>query len=342
MKKWYLDIIQQPCRYFVFMGNRGYTLGCLLEKITETSLNDKEEKDVLTDSSFFLRCEEIAYYFKQNGYFPSIVLCDFIIFHGRSLNSFIKSLQLQFYELLSNVEKEEIDEKLLRAIEITVYARVDKVLLLNNKYEMKLKKQCVLSTREMHWLSYALSSIIVRFNSSNNSYILSVLLDDEQYNNIDKKDAIFTTYQNVSQYAWIEFIGYDNEKKGIGTIRIVSDKRHNGYRVIPLVFLPNLSNDETDSILRTIKCKLLENNFDKEYLAWLDKLEIYKGKRMFNELITLIFSQSLLRCFNERNNIKYDKLAWEDELSKLVRNYNCFGETKTYDFLSRIVNEDII
>lgn len=342
LKRWYTDIIQSECRYLVFMVRRCYNVAIILEKLTGEKMEDTVDKEILTDSSFFLRCGEMAEFYKNNGFFPSVILCDDTLIHGRSLNSFIKSLELQFYVLLPDVAKEEIDEQLVRAIQINVYARIDKALLLNNKYEMRLRKQCILSSRELHWLSYALSSLILRLNVSNISYTFSGVIDEEQYNRISKEDAVKTSYQNLSQDAWIHFIGREDEKKGIATIRIIADQQHAGYRIIPLILLPNLDHDETDAILQKIKSKLLNNNLDKQYIDWLDKLENYPGKRMMNEFITFIFSHSYLRMFIEKNEIKCDDDAWSEELYKLVRNYNCFGAERTYALLKYFVDENVI
>lgn len=339
LKKWYSDILDERWDYVVFVVRRSYLLALILEEITGIKMQ-KSGTAFLTDASLLLHCEEMAEYFCTYGKFPSILLCDDILKHGRGINHVIEFLEKRLNEILSDYGygKEEINSELSKSLYIRVFARSSERVFIKEKYALNVKYEEKLNFSALHGFSSNISTLILRANIANAVYIYSEFWPETQ---IDKdklrgQGFLYTSYQNVKEYTKTELLQCENGVKAIFTLRLV--KNDEGYRAIPFVFLPNLSECETQNITEAI----FEKIEDDDCKDWLQLLEKIEGKRSFNELLTLLLSNVILQDFNSKN-VQGEKINEQDtekeaEILKLARNYDQDGLNKTKMKLCKLID----
>lgn len=344
-QQWYEETRRSKARYIVYVVRRCYMLALIMEHITGKKMVDSEEREFLTDASFFLRCNELAEYYRKYNQFPKILLCDDILIHGRNINHFLKSLEDQLCELLSEYEEGEIQVALVAAIKIHVYVRAEEPLLLLGRYELSLNY--IRKETPAFWrrVSSNISTLILRADMANACYVFSESMPEDVLCRI-KENARWkkTVFQNTVEYAFVSYAEDDDLLKAIYTIRVVKAQRAENYRVIPFVFLPNLSETETSNIKDAIFNKLRKAPEWLKIEGYIDNLYKVEGKRVFNEWLTLLMSQAFLSAFNQEFNIRINSLGQEyiNEREKLLRNYNVYGKAISMDILDFALTQNVL
>lgn len=345
IQEWYRQMTMSNARYVVYIVRRCYMLALLMEHITGVNMKDNGEREFLTDASFFLRCDELADYYRKYNQFPRILLCDDILIHGRNINHFLKMLEDRLCELLPEYEEGEIQTALVAAMKIHVYVRSDMPLLLLGRYELSLEYCRKEDASFWRRVSSNISTLILRADMANACYIFSESVPQTIYHEIVKKDEWYkTVFQNTIQYAYVDYLKDNDLLKAIYTIRIVKAQRSDDYRAIPFVFLPNLSGEETDAMKNAIFDKLRYCEKWRNIEKYIDSLSEINGKRLFNEWFTLLISQTLLNHFNSKFDLKIDFEGQEylSERAKLIRNYNAYEEDITSEILDFTLQQDVL
>ena len=317
--QWYENVLEPKWEYVVFIVRRSYLLALLLEELSEKKLEDNEKTTFLTDAALILRCTKMARRYKETGKFPKILLCDDLLLHGRNINHLIDTLHRILCELLPNEDEERIRDALVEAIQIQVYIRAEGSILLYGRYLGKLSYIYKGTTKCLYKHSSNISELILQSGMANAGYIYSKCISAPEMEWVKASvDLQCTQYQNTTQYTYIRYVG-KNIKKAILTVRFVKDRRGNhGYRVIPMVFLPNLD----DGVTRMILERIAERMNSKDFRSLMDSLYRIRGKRSFNELLTLVLSNVLLYEFQEKYQFEIQKEEEQAECLKLARNYN--------------------
>lgn len=344
-QRWYEKTIQSNARYVVYVVRRCYMLALIMEHITGIKMKDSKEREFLTDSSFFLRCNELAAYYCKYKRFPEILLCDDILIHGRNINHFLKVLEERLCELLPMYEEWEIQAALAAAIKIYVYVRSEEPILLLGRYESCLKYERKEPPSFWRKVSSNISTLILRADMANACYIFSESIPSAVYQKIEKaKEWHKTVFQNTTQYTSISYGRENRLLKAIYTIRVVKAQRSDDYRAIPFVFLPNLDEKETDDIKSEVFHQLRKDTRWREIEEYIDVLSAINGKRLFNEWLTLLISQVLLHEFNQQYGITINTAGQEyiEERTKLLRNYNVYGEAWTEKMLDFTLTQNVL
>ena len=333
LKEWYQNTLSPKWDYVVYVVRRSYIVALIMEEITGLKMEENSSASFLTDSSFLLGCENFAEYFKQYGSFPSILLCDDILIHGRNLNRVIRAIEKRLIVLMPNVEQDVIKSLLTDAITLHVYAKADvkAPLLLDERYWLCLEYKCKMQQVIWRKMASDLSLLIFQSEYVNASYIYSEHVSEESV-----KDVISSyyrsVYQNTIEYTKVRFCTLGNSVRAICTIRLIKDRTKEGYNVVPFVFLPNLDENETHALINRMcmTSSHLENNIF--LFKRLNSLDEVVGKRSLNEWITLLLSLVIINQFNRDNSIKIDLYDMERVVTKLARNYwfSDFESTKTY------------
>lgn len=341
LKQWYTYTLSGEWRYVVFTVRRSYMLALILEKITGKKMNNTGSVKFLTDAALFLQCRELADSYRDFKRFPKILLCDDVMIHGRNINHIIEGMQEELCRLLSDeYEKEQIETALVKAIEIHIYTRTWDSLLLFGPYVWKL--HCMRKESPAFWrqLSSDISSMIFRADITNANYVYTEHLSDEKMESIvrsleNEGGFVRTVYQKVIQYTKCIYIGSDEDIKAVLSLRIIKNAYHDGYRVAPFAFLPNMDEEETDRLSDVILEKL-----PAEYRKWYLHWQRMKGMRTCNEFVTLLLSDSLLKDFNREHGIAVDADSKEQEFIKLTRNYDQYGFDRTRQMLENLLGDD--
>lgn len=345
IQQWYNDTLIEDARYVVYVVRRCYMLALIMECITGEKMKDNEEKEFLTDASFFLRCEEMADYYRQSRKFPKIMLCDDILIHGRNLNHLLESIEEKLCEILDEYDREEIVSALVTAIQIKVYVCASAPLLLLGRYELNLNYKCKENPIFWRKVSSNISTLILRADVANACYVYSEPVTKTVYKKIKSAENwTKTVFQNTIERTWIQYNKNENTIKAIYTVRVIQNQMEDKYRVVPFVFLPNLNEVETEDIKRAIFTSLGRDESWLEIQEYIEKLSQISGKRVFNEWLTLLISQTILREFHNRFSINLNSngRSYQEERNKLKRNYNCFGEKITFKILDFTINQKVL
>lgn len=339
-KKWYEETLDAAWEYVVFVVRRCYILALILEEITGKCMEEESNAAFLTDAAFYLRCEEMAQRFRETERFPSILLCDDVLVHGRNLNHLLSSIQKKLYELLPEYDRKEIDDALVKAVRIHVIQRADLKLLLAGRYASKLQYKRIVRQVTMHKTSEQISELLSASGMANACYIFSEHFSNAEFlkEKWEERGCVSSSFQNVLEHSWVQPIGTGGRVKAVLTLRIFQDSAHGGYRAIPFAFLPNLGREETAGIFNEI---LETIGKDHPCGKWMQELERIEGKRSFNELLSLIISNVVLQEFNVRYNIQPDQQDYQHEIRKLARNYNQHDLWETEQYLNYLIGNKL-
>ena len=327
LQDWYTYTLQDEWQYVVYTVRRSYILALIMEKVTAKNMERDGSAVFLTDGALFLHCPEIADYFRKNRKFPRILLCDDIMLHGRGINHIAEMMERELCRLLSDTFTEErIVLAFADAVTVYVHTRTIQPLALFSRYERNMRYIRKEKPVFWHQLSSDISDFILCANITNACYIFTSYLPEEDFLKIyDLDKFIKTTYQNTVEYTKLNYVGSEEDVRIICSLRIIKNRHHDGYRVAPLVFLPNLDEKETQFLFRGIADRIPEN-----YKKWFMQIEQLNGKRTFNEAVSLLLSNTILQSFYDQYNIAVNTADREKELRKLTRNYDRdgFGQTK--------------
>lgn len=357
--EWYLHIVSKRPSYVVFVVRRCYMLALIMEKITGIRMEDKGETVYMTDAAFSLQCHQLADYYLRYQMFPSILLVDDILIHGRNLNKLIYKMEQQVCRCilqaadsekerkvwLFGCDEEDIKAAFMDAVVIDVYTCAQGGLLLWERYKRKLMYRRKMKPRDWRQLSSDISTMILCSNVTNASYIFTEYLSEDEFDRINSDleahGFLSTVYQNTREYTRTRYLVKGDRIKVAYTLRIIENSLCDGYRVAPYVFLPSLSHEESmrlqDAVLKKVKqmegCR-----------RWLKEMTEQGGSRSFNEIYTLIFSHVLLQEFNKEFHIQRDINSpdWAAEIEKLARNYYfIIGQRDKCKYLKVILQKEL-
>lgn len=340
IQQWYFGTVHQPQEYVVFVVRRSYLLALMMECLAENEDQMGKRAKFLTDAGLMLHCRELAERYRREKRFPSILLCDDILIHGRNINHFLINLEKRLAAELPECTEDEIERALGRAVKIHVYVRADAPLILLGRYELNLSY--LRSEKPAFWrkLSNDISSLIIYAGMAYAVFVYSDWLEENQYRKLDLREWKDTTYQGIEQNTYVEFVGEPEQVKAVYTLRLIPN-RFGGARLIPFVFLPNLGTEESHLLLEYIVERMLDNGFTNEECQVMREWEEQEGKRSINELIGLILGCVILRDYEKKADILGDAGMRDEEIQKLVRNYRQSDWEKTEKFISKIIVTDL-
>ena len=343
--KWYNYVLKTEWDYVVFVVRRAYMLALIMEKITEQAMEQSSDAFFVTDSAFYSRCHKLAGAYIQYHRFPRILLCEDALLHGRNINYFLEQMEEGILNILRTVYNEDFDENIVRerfaqAVTIHVLARTQGRLLLLDRYVMKLRSCAVKDISVMHEFSCRISTLISQSGMVNAAYIFSECISQVKFDECREYGFKETIYHNITEYVHIEPVCVGNTLKAVFTLRVIpSPLKASEYKVVPFVFMPNLGAQETERLWMNLRDKLHVLLPGNGFLEYLDALKGLKGMRTFNEWVTMILSQVLLRDFNEEFDIipKRNNKKYQEQSKILARNYNVTGFKRTKGYLDAVV-----
>ena len=344
MCEWYLDTTSGEWKYVVFVVRRSYILAQILEKITQKYMAKVAGTIYLTDAALLLCCDAFADYYRKNGRFPKILLCDDFFIHGRNINHILEGIEKRLMKLLPELNESVLKREFSRATSVRVLVRTDAGSYLINRYNANFSYKRYEISKRWHKLSSDFSTLIENSDIANAAYIYSQHLNKDivEERILASGDFVETFYQGKKEYIKVCLSG--SNIKCVPTIRLISNDETGGYRAVPFVFFANLDAEVTDRLYGIICYKIVERYRGyKKYLSFLDFLYNIDGKRSFNEIFTFIMSNTLLKELNEKYDINPDFSSNKirAEIDKLARNY-CRGDMdEARDIISTFVKEPL-
>lgn len=338
---WYNQILESNARYIVFLEPKCYDLVLYMEDINDKKLKDDNHKEYLTAESFLTRCDELAIYYHKNGRFPHILLCEDFLIYGININHFLEFLKDNLCKLLIEKHQSEIESSLSAAIKIFTVTKFSPDILLG-LYELNVKYikkvDMGLDGRECNKCVNLSSELLSRLYNNYNTY--TQIVSDDIYNQIyNSEEWKKTIYFNIKEYSKFEYVKNINQVKVIYSMRLREFK--NESRLIPYVFLPNMDANETLNIKNKIFNILSK---DKRWVNIEKEMEILSDENIFYEWLILLISHIFLKQFNIDNkcNIENNEEDYNDQVIKLMRNYNKFGVDKTVEIIDFTLKQEVL
>lgn len=111
--------------------------------------------------------------------------------------------------------------------------------------------------------------------------------------------------------------------------------------MIPFIFMPSLSNEETAALWSASVQKLVtyieDENVNRDYVEFLDRLADVGLKRSYNEWLTLVLSLWWMIKLQLRFGMKREDVDDRDEIRILAYNYNLTDADRTESILREVV-----
>lgn len=230
--------------------------------------------NLVSNNGLLLRYRELADYYQKNQALPKILLVDDILLHGRGMAKFLATLEaLLLDELTQRGQIKDFSDfyqlhaSLHKAIDITVYARNQADLILDDRFQRKLYARKKLYAGSLRNLSMQLSERLRQLNIANTSFVCSVrnpvLVDYLSNNGIASNSRwvpLLWNYCGETMQIYIRF--HSNREKGtqrISTIRYFPNRfPNNTPQITSFSFLGDLSENAMQRL-----CSLLGNTLNR-------------------------------------------------------------------------------
>lgn len=334
--------------YVVFIVRRSAALAVILEQVTGLRMQNRTDKRFLTDGGLLLQTANLAAFYRNYGRFPEIRILDELMIRGGNLRHFLEVLEKELAFQMKDVAPDKIHSGLVRAVRIRIFAGTKQKKYFLGDYAFSVKVQHEYPVSRWRELSVALSSLLYQCDSANAGYICSAFIDKTDAEHVlsirgDEESPVFrkTVYQNVKEYTSVRIVGQDRVR-AVLSLRLV-EVTGIGFRALPFVFLPNLTERETERLWEFLFERLKERtDTGPSIKIWADRLRKIPGLRSANEFLTLLLSLPLLQDLLKRTNLSWAKKDFERELQKMVRNYNLTQEKETERILRAVMGKSLL
>jgi len=349
-KDWYLYALKPEWEYVIFIVRRAYLMAQIMEDVTGESM-EKSAAFFLTDAAFFSYYKRLAQFYVTHHRLPNILICEDSVVHGRNIQNFIDGISKAIWDSVQELSTQETDEEefqneFIRAVNIHVITRASTGLLLPMRYVLRIHSCTLQETRELHELSYRISSLILHSDKANAAYVFSQTITNAEYADLKKrslqKNEFFyeTRWDDVREYSQIKFVMKDQIVKSILTVRFIPNRVGN-CRMIPFVFLPRLTKAETTALWKE-SVERIKTYIDKEalgaYEAFLQNLQAQKHKRSYDEWLTFVLSLWWMKRVEILSESNVQNSLDINDIKALARNYNFIGFDKTVAVLKSVVD----
>lgn len=180
LENFFQNIWQTKKAYKVFMARRGFNLNFAFMDIMDAWYNEDYYLDgIISNTALLLCAEEIAEYYKETGSFPTILIVDDILIHGRGIMKLIdhfEDLVTEYLreEKIAELLRDDFHNKLYSSLNIYVYAQNVGDILVDRSLKLTAFKK--LKSLELRMLSQQISRMLQQYKIANTSYVLSVPL----------------------------------------------------------------------------------------------------------------------------------------------------------------------
>lgn len=296
---------------------------------------DPGREKLVSNCGLLLYHRQIAQEYVDSGRFPRILLLDDLMMHGRGLGKFLYQLEILLEEdLYGLVEEQELGDfrrRLVQAIDIRIFAKCKRPVLLEERYLERVMPYLQLSSKQMHDLSLQLSDALNRFEQANTSFVYSCQLNKRIWNAENSLwQQVDWEYQQEKMELYVRFYG----KNRVSTIRTFGNRYAN--LDVPLMtsftMLGNLSGQGLELCFQNI-LTILEGYADQ--FAWIRSVLRDTSplvRRSKTQLLYLLCSAIDLQDFCQDIGIGGFETA-RDDVDKISRNFgtwqDCFQSMKT-------------
>lgn len=334
LKNFYASIWEDDAEYKVCLVRRSFVLERLFLEMEGRVIDTFDEHGVMTDSAILSLCPQIAEYYRDKHYFPSILICDDILIHGRAINSFLIQLENQIIRSLKEM-KCEIDEADVRtrlsfAITIHVYTKNNEPSIILSRYLTRIKSDEIQEAFVWRDLSNRIAILISESGRANANFILASYATKKDFGEeIKGFRRISTFYRGNKQTVYIRKRDYGTGMKAIYTFRINHKSLNGKYAVLPFVILSGIDKDGKIYLVQKIQEALENDTFRQIIKGWEAN-----SQRTLNEFISCVLSRNLLLSLKQDAALDDSILEDSAEVSKIACNYG--NSREVYELISYI------
>ena len=321
LQKFYLDIfLSSEYQYVVFVARRSIALAELFYIIlwhenTAPSIRrvlEKSWRSATTDSTIMSYCDEIAQQ-AASGDHPKILVVDDVVIQGNGMNELLTRIEERVTQQLEKQHAGEDSRKhwqgIVENLRIRVFGQNAAVSAIKLRYHLKLKPEMKLEPRQWRDLSHRISEMITATGLANATFIMGVELQEslvDQYIlkkglRLDANTLIHPQTEHPGSFRERNYLGWANTRQDMSkyycSIRLLRNRNTEKYRLMPFVFLPQLTPVSYNRMKTAVfqKWGLNEDNC---------KLLRSEGtSRLEYEAMVLHLSESLLHAWAKAANV---------------------------------------
>lgn len=342
LKEFYSDVFfSLEYEYIVFVARRSIALAELFYIILWNETENQWQKDYLeksweratTDSTILSYCPEIAQAIKE-AQRPRILVVDDVLVQGNGLNELLSGIEQGVLSALrssgSVEDLQEIWREVGNAIQVRVFAQNTSVSVVKLQYQTKIRPMNKMDPQMWHDLSHKISNTIIATGVANASFIMGAEIFSTDAPNYEGVNALISGQLQLDPYTTIKprsqnagtlterhYFGWSgvnpNKIRYFCSLRVIKNCYTEGYRLMPFVFLPQLSYESY--------CLLRERIFRKWQLSPDNGIlnPNQEPTRLEYELMLLHLSESLLVSWAGRAGIQLDNSHFD--AMKVALNY---------------------
>lgn len=319
--------------FVVFVARRCFILACIFLRSLIPSIGEEKylfrQKRVYSDGGLRILAKELARkFFRNDSYSCKIFLFDDIMIHGRAIGGLLSSAEdifAQEYISLREINpgrgkgytKSELYDKFLDFIIIKSCYISTQPNLLRERYKSRIDNENTEYAEPQKWRSASnkISNLIFNSPIPNAAFVPGLLFN--HHNSLNKEriyNSFFVALDSKQSSTLCDWIYIRNEYKGrkmdsymvtipsYNSIHSVFTIRCTDHYVMPFVFLPVMDNSRIIELEKNIILTLDGREYEDTlplYRVFRELRRIDKLSNMYTELITMVYSVSLLRSFIE-------------------------------------------
>lgn len=318
--QWYKEPVLSNYRYVAAMTQKCSNL------IEANLLKSDDDRVVfsclLTENGLLMKCEDIIDHYLRTGRFPSIVLEDDTLVHGRNMNEFLQRLLDLLAECLRRrgyvVDIEHLQCDLCKSLSLFIQVVNDAPFLLKQEYQRSMHFQCV--GRELEWREFSdnTSRLIHNAEVANTSYVISArqAACDAVSAPVGWEAVTEDTipYRGTRQHFYVHPVS--RARRVFPTVR--SYLRGNYRYYTPYFFCGSLSQEQIGHMLALVQefC----GASCKDFFDLIERAKAYsKLRQVYFQLVNLLLGQiTLSALFDEACLPQSD---FELDTEKIARNF---------------------
>lgn len=278
---------------------------------------------LVSNCGLLLQHRELAHAYVTNGRFPKILVLDDLLIHGRGLGKFLRKLEYALeIDLLSMTESLDMGDfrrQLIRSIDILVFARCWRPLLLEERYLDRLRAFLELSSNEIHDLSFQLTDALTRFEVANTCFVYSRPMDPTAFLSQPKNwRRIVWTYEQEPMEIYVRFCAEGR----VSTIRSFPNRYSDWEAPLFTSFtmLGNLSGASLEQCVEQVHDILIQSGMDCGHLCEILQDENKQVRSSKTQLIHFLCSVIDLSDFFREKGQEFSPTV-KDDLKKVCRNF---------------------
>ena len=283
---------------------------------------------LVSNCGLLLQHQQLANYYARHGRFPKILLLDDLLIHGRGLGKFLRrleyALELDLQGMTKSFDMGDFRRQLIRSIDIRVFARCKRPLLLEERYLDRLRPHLELSSNEIHDLSLQLTDALTRLEIANTCFVYSCQMDPAAFVSEPKNwRRIDWNYQQESMLLYVCL----SAKGRVSTIRSFSNRyaAWNAPLFTSFTILGSLSGSSLDHCARVLSEIFDQSGMDCSLLCGILKDRNPYARSSKTQLVNFFCSVIDLRDFFQETGQVFSQDV-RDDLDKISRNFGVSGD----------------